>query len=219
MINSKFELPPDIKTNLQIVWDYLRMDNPPEPADAILVLGTQEYSPAIHAADLFNQGWAPVMIITGGTGTRPASYKLFDGSEAEAYAKIAIERGVPKEKIITENRATNTGENFTLAKEIMDSRGIPYNKIIIVQKPFMTRRAFATGKIYFPNTEFIMQSIPLSLTDYLNTLENPLGHINSMLGDLKRIEEYPALGFQIPVEVPPAVRTAHEHLMTHGYGS
>jgi hypothetical protein len=81
----------------------------------------------------------------------------------------------------------------------------------------MERRAFATGKVHMPGTDIIPSSVPLSLDDYLATKENPENTISTMIGDLERIDKYPALGFQIYQEIPPAVRAAHESLVAHGY--
>ena len=40
-----------------------------------------------------------------------------------------------------------------------------------------------------------------------------------MVGDLQRIRIYPALGFQIPQEIPDDVWEAYERLVAAGYDS
>jgi hypothetical protein len=43
--------------------------------------------------------------------------------------------------------------------------------------------------------------------------------ISIMVGDLQRIRIYPALGFQIPQEIPDDVWEAYERLVAAGYDS
>lgn len=38
-----------------------------------------------------------------------------------------------------------------------------------------------------------------------------------MVGDLQRIKEYPAVGFQIPQDIPSDVWEAYEQLVALGY--
>ena len=38
-----------------------------------------------------------------------------------------------------------------------------------------------------------------------------------MVGDLERIKAYPALGFQVPQEIPPTVWQAYEELVHLGF--
>jgi uncharacterized SAM-binding protein YcdF (DUF218 family) len=46
---------------------------------------------------------------------------------------MAIEMGIPKEKIIVENKATNTGENILFTKKILEDRRLSLKKIILVK--------------------------------------------------------------------------------------
>ncbi|MGI5826485.1 MAG: YdcF family protein, partial [Patescibacteria group bacterium] len=41
--------------------------------------------------------------------------------------------------------------------------------------------------------------------------------INNMVGDIQRIKEYPAKGFQIPQEIPDEVWAAFEELVRRGF--
>ena len=38
-----------------------------------------------------------------------------------------------------------------------------------------------------------------------------------MVGDIQRMKAYPALGFQIPQEMPPGVWDAYERLVSMGF--
>lgn len=66
----------------------------------------------------------PTLILSGGKGSDEQV------SEAHAMQAYAVEKGVPIEHTIQENRSTNTYENMVFSKQIMDKlRGGKYNSI------------------------------------------------------------------------------------------
>lgn len=62
------------------------------------------YGRTRQACDLWEQGVAPVLALTGGVGDYPPS-------EAEVARQLAREWGVPAERIVMEERSTSTEEN------------------------------------------------------------------------------------------------------------
>lgn len=83
-------------------------------ADAIIVLGAAQYvgrpSPVLrarldHAVALYEQGLAPVMVLTGGTGVGDTT------SEAAVGRRYVLRKGVPDEAIVTENQGRTTRES------------------------------------------------------------------------------------------------------------
>jgi uncharacterized SAM-binding protein YcdF (DUF218 family) len=123
----------------------LRQDWPePSPSDAILVLGTSSLvdgqpNPCMQArvaegVRLFEEGAAPVMVVSGGFDPR-------DGLvEAETMAALAIDMGVPADRVLLEVRATSTIENLTLTEELLLSEGFG-TAMIVVTEPFHLPRA------------------------------------------------------------------------------
>jgi len=69
----------------------------------------------------------------------------WDRPEARVFADAAIGEGVPAEAILLEERAQNTGDNFSFGVPLLEQAGIHPAKLIVVAKPYMTRRGFATG--------------------------------------------------------------------------
>ena len=57
---------------------------------------------------------------------------------------------VPKEKVFVENKATNTGENIANSRALLAANGITPASLIVVQKPFMERRSYATFMKQWP---------------------------------------------------------------------
>jgi len=189
-------------------------------ADIIFVLGSNDIRVAEHATRLFKEGWAPLMVVSG-DGTKHASKLLKNThggkTEAEVLSALAIEQGVPRDKIILEEEANNTGQNFEFTRPILNERGINVKTAIVVQKPFMERRAYATGKVQWPETELIVTSPSGTFWEYTNDTLPEEETINVMVGDLERIKKYPKKGFQIEQEIPKKIWSAFEYLVSCGY--
>ncbi len=199
----------------KIVWDYMLMDQKLEKADAILVLGSSDLRKAEYAAQLYHEGWAPLVIFSGGEGRTTTG--LWGMTEAEKFASVAMEHGVPEEAILLEKRSTNTGENIRFTKELLEEKCIHLKKVIVVQKPYMERRTYATFMRQWPGMDFIVTSPKISFEDYPQEGRSMEHIINMMVGDLQRIKDYPALGFQIEQDIPEMVWAAYEVLVEQGF--
>src|SRR2546427_8209644 len=121
-----------IRAFAQKIWDYHHLNHPLAHADAILVLCSHDIAVATRGAELFLQGWAPLLIFAGGLGA--ITRRLWHEPEADQFAGIAIEMGVPKERILVENRSTNTGENVLFTRQLLAEKGLDPGTFIVVQK-------------------------------------------------------------------------------------
>lgn len=204
----------EIRKLAQKIWDYNHMNQELENADCILVLGSHDARVAERGAELFLKGWAPLIAFSGGRGRLTGD---LPGTEADTFAQVAIRMGVPEENILIENTSTNTGENILFTKKLLDARGIHPRKIIIVQKPYMERRAYATFKKMWPEVEVVVTSPLISFDEYPNESITEDDVINIAVGDLQRVKVYPSKGFQIPQEIPNDVWQAYEGLVHAGY--
>jgi uncharacterized SAM-binding protein YcdF (DUF218 family) len=201
------------------IWDYHHFDHQLAHADAILVLCSHDKVVAARGAELFLQGWAPLLIFAGGLGA--ITRRLWHEPEAEQFARIAIAMGVPADRILVETRSTNTGENVLFTKQLLGDRGLDPQTFIVVQKPYMERRSYATFRKVWPEKAVRVTSPRVSLDDYLRDCSHdalsPDDVIAIMVGDLQRIRLYPEKGFQIPQEIPDDVWRAYEELVEAGY--
>jgi uncharacterized SAM-binding protein YcdF (DUF218 family) len=188
-------------------------------ADAILVLCSHDTAVAECGADLWLAGWAPLLIMSGGQGA--ITRRLWQEPEADLFARIAIERGVPSDRILIENASTNTGENVRFTRRLLADRGLHPASLIVVQKPYMERRSYATFRKRWPEMPVVVTSPRVSFDDYLRTYSNAAlssdDVISIMVGDLQRIRLYPEKGFQIPQDIPADVWSAFEALVQAGY--
>jgi uncharacterized SAM-binding protein YcdF (DUF218 family) len=197
------------------LWDYHHMNQSLEKTDYILVLGSHDLRVAERGAELYLQGYAPLIIFSGGLGR--LTQDIWKESEAEKFAQIAEEMGVPREVMIIENKSSNTGENILFTQQLLKEKGLNPKSFIVVQKPYMERRTFATFKKHWSDRNLIITSPQITLEEYPN-IEIPLEKvINIMVGDLQRIKIYPEKGFQIFQEIPDDVWQAYEQLVKLGY--
>ena len=209
----------ETRTHVQRIWNYHQMHHELTPADAILVLCSHDTVVAERGAQLFLDGWAPLLIFSGGLGT--ITRHLWTEPEANLFARIAIGMGVPESRILVENQSTNTGENVLFTKALLAGRGLDPDRFIVVQKPYMERRSYATFRKVWPGKQVVVTSPQLSLDDYLDRFSHASlsrdDVISIMVGDLQRIKVYPARGFQIDQDIPPDVWDAFTELVRAGY--
>ena len=201
------------------LWDYHQLHHEVSHADVIMVLCSYDLTVAERGAQLFLEGWAPLLVFSGGLGA--ITKHLWTVPEADQFAAIAVGKGVPRGKILIENRSTNTGENVLFTKQLLAERGMDPRKFMLVQKPYMERRAYATFMKVWPGKDLVVTSARVSLDEYLARYSSDALSVDDvigiMVGDLQRIRLYPAKGFQIAQDIPPDVWSAFEELVRLGY--
>ena len=110
-------------------------------ADAIVVMGAAQYdgrpSPQLQARldqviVLWNEGAAPVVIVTG--GNQPGD-RFTEASTSSEYLQ---ERGVPASAILSEDSGRSSWESLQNVAELADRHGI--GSVILVSDPFHSLR-------------------------------------------------------------------------------
>lgn len=206
---------PEVVSLAKQLWDYHHMNHELTKADCILALGSHDLRVADRAADLYLQGWAPLVIMSGGLGN--FTQEMWTEKEADKFAAIAVQKGVPPDAILVENQSTNTGENIMFTQQLLKARGLDMQRFIVVQKPYMERRSYATFKKHWPDKRLMVTSPQIPFEKYANE-EIPMEKvIHIMVGDLQRIKFYPAKGFQIHQAIPEEVWEAYERLVGLGF--
>lgn len=115
-----------------------------QPADCIVVLGARALAdgtpgPSLRgrcerALELYREGWAPVILFTGGRGEAGTV-------EGEVGAAWARARGVPAAALVVEDQSHTTRENLEFASRLMRERG--WSRCLLVTDPFHMPRARA----------------------------------------------------------------------------
>lgn len=129
------------KQKLYKLWDYLCEADQLEKADLIFVFGGGGVTRPIYASELYKQGWAPKVLFTG---EGPSYTKDVSETEAEKFAKIAIEHGVLVWDILIEKEAKNTPENVMKSIALLRTFHISPKRIIAVQIEYQMKRAYLT---------------------------------------------------------------------------
>lgn len=151
---------------------------------------------------------------SGGFGKDTAA--LFQEPEAVLLASRCLELGVPEERMFVEDRAANSGENFRFSGALLAERGIFPHTGVIACKPYMAKRAWATGVMQWPEVDWSVARQELDFEAYLEQGNDMKAVLELMAGDLQRLRVY-AGRFQAPVEVPEPIWAAYERLVEDGY--
>jgi uncharacterized SAM-binding protein YcdF (DUF218 family) len=122
------------------VWWASRQDGA-EPAQAIVVLGAAQYngepSPVYearldHAADLYDEGMADVIVTTGGRLEGDTT------DEANVGAEYLMEQGVPESALRLEVDGRNSWESLAASARFLQDEGI--DDVILVSDPYHSFR-------------------------------------------------------------------------------
>jgi len=211
----------EIERCAKIIWQYHHMNHVLTCADCIIILGSHDTRVAQRGAELYLEGLAPFIVISGGLGK--ITKNLCKKTEAEKFAQIVWDMGVPKDRVLLETKSTNTGENIIFSKELIYSRGLEVNSIIAVNKPYMERRSYAAIRKLWAVKKIIVTSPQIEFDEYLEAYAK--GEITReeiislMVGDLQRIKIYAEKGFQVHQYIPQNVWKAYDRLVELGFCS
>lgn len=119
----------------------------PDHADAVLILGAKVnldntpsealYNRTMVAVQLYKEGKADYILTTGGVG-------LGYLPESKVAAKIALDSGVPEDKILAEAESHNTYDSLDDIKALADARHI--RSIILVSDQYHVARGVLVAK-------------------------------------------------------------------------
>jgi uncharacterized SAM-binding protein YcdF (DUF218 family) len=198
----------------QLIWNYLRVDDTLVPADCIVIFGGNDVRVAEWGATIFLRGVAPLVVCCGAYGKGTADWTT---PEAEVFRDACENMGVPPDKILIENRSTNTGENIAFVRQLLQERGIVPTDIAAVHKPYGGRRILATIQKQWPEVRPIVTSPPIGFHDYPTARISERHLISRMVGEVQRLQTYAAKGHVVAQEIPEDVLRAYEMLRDGGY--
>ena len=102
-----------------------------------------------------------MIIVSGGQGPQE------DIPEALAMKRYLVDKGVPEDKIIMENKSTSTITNFKLSHEIMKDKDLPDDNVVFVTNGYHVYRAAYYAKeegltVNHLGTDIIWYTIPMN---------------------------------------------------------
>ncbi len=124
-----------------------------KPADLIVVLaGDNNGERVAYGVELFKQGCAPKMLMSGG----PLQWHL---TSAEWMKKQAVSLGVPPGMILLQDRSLSTLEDVLLTIPIIRENG--FKSILLVTSPTHSRRALWVFKKQLSKDNIMVISAPV----------------------------------------------------------
>lgn len=137
----------------------------PKQSDAIVWLQGDRLDRGPKVVELYREGFAPVVFITGnntliGVGPRPGE----NDAHLDALVRHLTANGVPREALIVDGTAMNTGDQAKHLVSVAEKQG--WQRVLLVTSPYHQVRAYLTlqkaqqaAKVFF---EVINQPADLS---------------------------------------------------------
>ncbi len=161
------------------------------PADAIIVLGAAQYngrpSPVLrarldHAIELYREGYAPLIVVTGGVGRGDTL------SEAIVGRRYLVAREVPEESVIAQPVGRSTRTSMTAVAQWLHGRAL--RRVLLVSDPFhmcrlrLEARRTALEAYTSPTESSPISDNPVLELRYLfaEGLKVPVAWVRSMIG-------------------------------------
>ncbi|HET7538190.1 MAG TPA: YdcF family protein, partial [Candidatus Didemnitutus sp.] len=195
---------------------------PPQPVDAVIGFGVFDLSLPRYCADLYLRGHCRCIVFTGGIGAGTGN---LGGPEADAW-RVEVRRSHPElhdDVYILENRSTNTAENIGYTAEVLSRQtptrafGSGIKSALLVASPSRLRRVRLTMLKLQPAVR-AFRSLPQ--VDFDRERELYEGHgvdfIAHLVGELDRIETYPARGWIVAEPLPSEIAAAGKVLREAG---
>lgn len=148
------------------IGEFIFVDHEPRKADIMFLPGGSDPLPPERAAELYKQGYAPLLMPSGGVSVKRGRWPgvqrkadIYSGdyhSDCEFYTDALKINGVPLSAIIPEDKSGHTRDNAFFSRKAADERGLEIKSAMIVCKSFHARRCLMLYQLAFPETEFIV---------------------------------------------------------------
>jgi uncharacterized SAM-binding protein YcdF (DUF218 family) len=119
---------------------WLRVDEPIRPADVMMVLSGQSLVRVRKAADLFQQHYAPRILVSGGDEVE--YFELLTGErayDAELAARVLVRLGVPRSALVLINGMKSTHDEASALGAYVAAHHI--RSVLLVTSHLHSRRA------------------------------------------------------------------------------
>lgn len=148
------------------ITDFIFVAEQPKKADMIFLPGGSDPLPPEYAAQLYREGYAPLLLPSGGLSVKRSRWAgvqrkadIYSGdyhSDCEFYTDALNINGVPLSAIIPEDKSGHTRDNAFFSRRAADERGLEIKSAMIVCKSFHARRCLMLYQLAFPETELIV---------------------------------------------------------------
>lgn len=119
------------------IFEYLSEEDNLNESDLIFVFGSKDLERLETAVAIFKKGYAPKIMFSGGSPI----YHL-RSPEALIYQQEALQRGIPKDAILTEAKSVSLAGNVLASLNLLERKKIQPRSLILVCSPYAMRRAY-----------------------------------------------------------------------------
>ncbi len=155
-----------------------------QKADAIIILEGDALTRIPEGARLYKEGWAPLVVISGGMNNPPHSIP------AREMLPHLLAFDVPKEAVVLDEKSQHTWDQATVLTQWAQERG--WKKMIIVASHYHQYRAFLTflKAIRESGQHVVLINAPARELPWFDA-SDPQGRRADLLeGEFERIEAY-----------------------------
>lgn len=218
----------------------------PGDIDCIVLAGNSVLHTAEQAFRLVRNGVCDRLLMTGGIGhsthllwQEVARHETYGAIAAAGRPEAQIFRDIAEtfwdmdpSRLLVEAASTNTGENASFSRRLLEGVGATPKTILLIQDPTMQRRTDATFRqvwrdreaVRFLNWPTLTPSVRLEGTRLEFAVSGVAGSwsldrfISLVMGEIPRLRNDPAgygprgRGFIVPVDIPERIETAYAFL-------
>ena len=156
--------------------NFIFVENEPEKSDIIFIPGGSFPEPSERAAELWLNGFAPLILPSGKYGVKLGHFRgvqtkkeLYDGdfeTEWDFMKSVLLKSGVDEKAILVENNSEHTFDNAFMSKAVTDSLELTIQKAIICCKSFHARRCLMHYQWAYPGTDFLVCPVNVCPVDF-----------------------------------------------------
>ena len=200
------------------VFQYLYLKDEKNPADAVIGFGHFDMKIPWTCGKLYQEGYAPKIILTGGVGAGTAD---LEKREARAFHDELLRKfpDTPAVDLLVEDQSTNTGENIRFLKEKASDRWPGHNfavgisRVVLVCNAARQRRTWLTWRKILPGIPALNHPPQTSFEQERELFKSKGRALETLLiGEMDRIIGYPAKDFTVEAEIPGEVYDAYLEL-------
>lgn len=192
------------------IFKYLSISEKIEKVDLIIGFGHFDLRIPELCCELYSKGYGKRILFTGGIGAGTAD---LGQAEAQAFNQVAIKNKIPENKVIIEDKSTNTSENIDFSMELI--KNLPdkfiFKSAILVASPYRQRRVYLACRKKLPGVKLINHPPKSSLEEDVELFRNKNQNLKELLlGEIDRIIKYGERGWiekeKVPVDILQRVK-------------
>lgn len=204
---------PEFKDKLgNLLFNFVQVPGKNAKVDCIIVFGNYDVSVAKRAAQLYKEGVAPIIVITGGK----SRLSPLD-ADVKDLKKRVIRYGVPKDKIYSENKSVSTHTSIINTKRLLKKNGIKVESAMFVCLPPLEKRVYAMFRVKWPEIDVYAPKDKIKYEEYADKIIDKEEVLNLCVGEISRYILYPKRGWMAPQPLSLGAIDAYNRLVGLGY--